>query len=143
MPIFEYGCTNCRTKVEKIVLRKVISETVPKEILERCKKCGAITRHARVVSKPAYVGLTPPGTSKKSTRMSQMRKTKDPAWKSRVKQGLNPDGKRLTNLKDVNRAEWKEQMDTAFPDLEEKQKEVVSRAEAGEYTSVVSAVLGK
>lgn len=64
--------------------------------------------------------------------MSQMRPAKDPAWKDRVKAGLNPDGKPLTNLRQLNNAEWEEQVQTAFPDLAEKQREVVGRAKAGE-----------
>lgn len=132
MPIFEFGCINCKTKKEKITLAKVKPETVPTQIIEHCKKCNAVTRHARVVSKPAYVGLTPPGTSKRVTTMAQMRKPKDPEWKKRVKQGLNPDGKKLTNMKKLNEAEWEEQVQTAFPDLAEQQKEVIGRAKAGE-----------
>lgn len=103
------------------------------QIVERCAKCGAITRHARVVSKPAYVGISPPGTSKKVTSMSQLRKPKDPDWKNRIKKGLNPDGKPLTNMRALNNYEWEEQVQTAYPDLEEKQKEVAGRLKSGDY----------
>lgn len=132
MPIFEFVCLNCKTKKEKITQAKVKPETVPQQIVEKCSKCAALTRHVRIVSKPAYVGVTPPGTAKRVTAMSQMRKPKDPAWKERVKAGLNPDGKPLTNLRDLNSREWEAQVQTAFPDLAEKQKEVVERAKAGE-----------
>ena len=72
--------------------------------------------------------------------MGQMRKAKDPKWKERVKAGLNPDGRPLTNLRELNRNEWEEQVQTAFPDLEEKQKEVVGRVRAGEYSNVLTEV---
>ena len=142
MPIFVFRCVNCKTPIEKIVLAKVKVSTVPVQVIERCKKCNAITRHARAITAPAYVGTTPPGTSKKSTQMSQLRKPKDPNWKERVKRGLNPEGKPLLNLKELNRHEWEEQVQTAFPDLREKQKEVAGRAEAGELTNIVSAATG-
>jgi hypothetical protein len=129
---------NCKSTIEKIVLAKVKLSTVPVQIIEKCKKCNAITRHMRQVSAPAYVGTTPPGTSKKATQMSQLRKPKDPQWKQRVKAGLNPAGKPLLNLKELNRAEWEEQVQTAFPDLEEKQKEVAGRARTGELTNLVA-----
>lgn len=142
MPIFEYACINCKHKIEKITLAKVKPETVPQQVAQSCVgKCGgAITRHTRVVSKPAYVGLTPPGTAKKVATMAQMRKPKDPAWKQRVKQGLNPDGRPLTNMKQLNAQEWEEQVQTAFPDLAEQQREVVGRARAGELGTAARSI---
>jgi hypothetical protein len=137
MPIFEFSCVNCRSKIEKIVMAKVKASTVPTQIVQECKKCKAITRHARAVSAPAYVGVTPPGTSQRSTQMSQLRKPKDPNWKQRVKLGLAPDGKRLTNLKELNQHEWEEQVQTAIPNLREKQEEVAGRAKSGELTNLV------
>lgn len=141
MPIHEYACINCRHKVEKITLKPVKENTLPQEIKEKCTaKCsGAITRHIRVVSAPAYVGLTPPATSKRATRMSQMRQAKDKNWKQRVRKGLNPEGKRLTNLRKENRQEWQATVDQAYPDLQEKQKEVVGRAKAGEFKTFYDA----
>lgn len=72
--------------------------------------------------------------------MAQMRKPQDKTWKERVKKGLNPDGKKLTNLRRENRREWEETVQTAYPDLSEKQKEVVGRAKAGEFKGVVDAI---
>jgi hypothetical protein len=145
MPIFEFKCVACKNVVEKVTLAKVKIETVPQTIIETCKgKCaGAKTRHQKIVSAPAYVGITPPATSKRATRMSEMRKAKDPAWKQRVKQGLNPEGKRLTNLKKNNRQDWENTVNTAYPDLREKQKEVVGRAKAGEFKTMYDAVAHK
>jgi hypothetical protein len=138
MPLYEYSCVNCKKKVEKLVLAKVKESTVPQQILQRCAgKCSAVTRHVRLISAPAYVGMTPPGTSKKATLMRELRKPKDENWKKRVKLGLAPDGKPLTNLKSVNREEWEEQIQTAIPDLKEKQMEIAGRAEKGELTSVL------
>lgn len=136
---------NCKTVVEKITLAKVKTTTVPTAIVETCKgKCsGAKTRHLRIVSAPAYVGSTPPATSKRATRMSEMRKAQDPAWKTRVKQGLNPEGRKLTNLRRNNRRDWEKTVETAYPDLREKQKEVVGRAKAGEFKTMYDAVAHK
>jgi hypothetical protein len=141
MPIYVYACTNCRNKVEKITLRVVKDSTLPTEIKQRCTaKCaGAITRHTRCITAPAYVGLNPPATSQKVTRMSEMRKPKDTGWKQRVMQGLNPEGKKLTNLRKENRKEWETTVETAFPDLKEKQKEVVGRAKTGEFKTFFDA----
>lgn len=138
MPIFEYACVNCKNRIEKITLKAVKDDTVPKTIIEKCKgKCsGARTRHNRMVSAPAYVGTTPPGTSKRVTRMSEMRPAQDPAWKQRVKKGLNPEGKRLTNRKRENREEWQQTVDSAFPDHKEKKKEVRRAAQLGEITTI-------
>jgi len=142
VPIFEYQCANCRNKIEKITLKPVRDATVPQEITHKCggKCAGAITRHRRLISAPAYVGLTPPATSKKVTTMAQMRPAKDKSWKARVKKGLNPDGKKLTNLRKENRQEWESTVETAYPDLQEKQKEVVGRAKAGEFKDVYAAI---
>jgi hypothetical protein len=142
MPIYEYSCVNCRNKVEKITQRLVKETTVPQQIIQKCvgRKCaGAVTRHIRQVSAPAYVGLTPPATSQKATRMSQMREAKDKNWKQRVKKGLNPEGKKLTNRKKENRKEWEATVETAFPDLKEKQREVVGRVKAGEFKVLTDA----
>lgn len=141
MPLYEFRCVNCKHVVEKFVQRRVKDSTVPREIIEPCGgKCAkAKTRHMRIVSAPAYVGSTPPATSKRVTRMSEIRKTKDPAWKTRVKAGLNPDGKKLTNLKKTNRKEWEETVQTAYPDLRDKQEEVVGRARHGEFKTLFDA----
>jgi predicted nucleic acid-binding Zn ribbon protein len=138
VPIFEYSCSNCRNKIEKITLKPVRDTTVPQTIIEPCKgKCaGAKTRHIRQVSAPAYVGLTPPATSKRATRMAEMRQAKDPQWKQRVKKGLNPEGKRLTNLRKEHREEWKQMADSAFPDHKEKKKEVKKAAAMGEFKTI-------
>jgi transketolase len=142
MPIFVFSCVNCKSKVEKIVLAKVKVSTVPAQIVERCKKCNALTRHLRAITAPAYIGVTPPGTSKKATQMSQLRTPKDKDWKERVKKGLNPAGQSLTNLKELNQREWEEQVDTAFPDLKEKQKEVAGRVKTGELTNLIAEATG-
>jgi hypothetical protein len=85
------------------------------------------------------MGLKPPGTSARVTKMSEIRKTKDPSWKQRVKAGLNPDGKKLTNLKKQNRQEWESTVKEAYPDLKEKQKEVVGRVKHGEFKTLFDA----
>lgn len=142
MPIFEYRCVNCKSKVEKITLKPVKENTVPPHIVEKClsTKCaGAVTRKMRMVSAPAYVGLTPPASSQKATRMRELRPPKDKNWKARVKKGLSPDGKRLTNLKKESRKEWEGTVSDAFPDLKEKQKEVVGRAKHGEFKTLFEA----
>lgn len=145
MPIYEYRCVNCKNVVEKITLRIVKEATLPTEIREKCtKKCsGAITRHVRIVSLPAYVGLTPPATSEKATRMREMRPAKDKNWKARVKKGLNPEGKKLTNLRKEQREIWKETVDTSYPDLDEKRKEVAGRARTGEIKTWTDAIRGE
>jgi hypothetical protein len=145
MPIFVYRCVNCKTNVEKITLKPVKDTTLPPQIIEPCtsKKCaGATTRHRRVVTAPSYVGLTPPATSKRVTRMSQVRPARDVNWKNRIKQGLNPDGKRLSNLRKQNRQEWESTVKEAFPDLKEKQQEVVGRARKGEFGTIYDATRG-
>jgi hypothetical protein len=141
MPIYEYVCANCRNKVEKITLKIVKDSTVPQEIKQKCTaKCaGMITRHRRCITAPAYVGLTPPATSKRVTTMAQMKKPTDPDWKKRVKKGINADGKKLPNLRKENRQQWNATVDSAFPDLVEKQKEVVGRAKAGEFKTFFDA----
>lgn len=142
MPIFEYRCKNCKHVVEKITLKPVKDSKLPQEIIEPCQgKCAlAKTRHVRLVSVPAYVGGTPPATSKRVTQMREMRKTQDHAWKQRVKSGLNPDGKKLTNLRKRNRKDWESTVEKAYPDLKEKQKEVVGRAKHGEFKTIYDAV---
>lgn len=145
MPIYEYRCVNCKNVIEKITLKIVKEATLPTEIKEKCtKKCsGAITRHIRIVSAPAYVGLTPPATSKNTTRMSQMRQPKDPNWKARVKKGLNPEGKKLRNRKREAREEWRTTVNESFPDLAEKRQEVAGRARTGEIKTWTDAIHAK
>jgi hypothetical protein len=139
MPIFVFRCINCKSPVEKIVLAKVKASTVPTQIVQPCQKCAALTRHLRAVTAPSYVGTTPPGTSQAVTRMSQIRPPKDKDWKTRVLRGLNPAGRPLTNLRELNRQDWEEQVETAFPNLQEKQQEVVGRAKTGELTNLITA----
>lgn len=138
MPIYVYSCANCRAQKEKITLKIVKDSTVPSEIVEPCVgKCkGIITRHLRVITAPSYVGLTPPASSKRATRMSEMRKPRDVNWKARVKKGLNPNGKKLTNLRKEQRDFVTQTVAQSYPDLAEQKKEVRGRVIAGDYKTL-------
>jgi predicted nucleic acid-binding Zn ribbon protein len=103
VPIWEYKCKNCGNKVEKITLS--VRVAVPDEIAERCPKCMGKTRHLKVVSAPAFMKVRKPGTGPVAT-MRNMRPPKDKHWKQRVKEGLTPDGQKLTNMKEQSLKDW-------------------------------------
>jgi hypothetical protein len=64
--------------------------------------------------------------------MSQMKKPKDPNWKKRVIAGLNPDGKKLTDLHQQHRSDWGETIQSAIPHHVEQKQELRDRTNKGE-----------
>jgi transketolase len=102
--------------------------------VEPCKRCGGITRHRKVVSKPAFVGQKQKFGAAKS--MSDMKKPRDKNWKERVKKGLNPEGQPLTNLRRQHREEWKGMQEQQIPHYQEQKKELQDRVKKGEKLSI-------
>lgn len=142
MPIWEYRCKNCGTKVEKITLSARIA--VPDEIAVPCPLCKGKTRHLRAVAAPAFMQARQPGTGPVA-RMRDIRPTRDKHWKQRVKEGIAPDGRKLTDLKQQSVRDWAEMTTTAVggaANLQAATQEVKERAAASGfvYQSPVAAV---
>lgn len=65
-----------------------------------------MTRHERAISLPAVVSHAPGDNPTFS--MKDLRPAKDKNWKNRILQGLNPDGKPLTDRKAESAKAWEQ-----------------------------------
>lgn len=133
MPIYEYACKNCRTKVEKIL---TVSAATPELILD-CKPCRGLTRYLKQVSVPAVVAHKPGNVP--NLKMRDVKKPRDKDWKKRVIEGRRADGSRMITareLKQDNNAQWSEAAARIVPDYAEKKQEIKERSNRGEFKGI-------
>lgn len=127
MPIYEFACRNCATKVERITTQA----NDIKELILDCKTCKAKTRYVRKISAPAVVARAPGNIPNLKRR--DVVKTKDKDWKKRILEGRRADGSRMVTVDEMrseSAAQW------AKNDHVEKKKEIKARSDKGEFKGI-------